>query len=122
MQKRLIQVCAVFLLIAVPIPSTAQEDVHGVTQQCLFHDINPTICDCATEALNQLLSVDALATYNDIGLLAIPLMENGADMGDAYDTAIAETAMRRGISHLVALQTNNAAGQAHRDAISSCTQ
>jgi hypothetical protein len=72
--------------------------------------------------LNQLLSADAFELYNEIGLLAIPLMENGANMGDAYDTAIAETATRRGIGNMAALQTNNSAGQAHRDAISSCTQ
>lgn len=121
MSKRLIQVCAVFSLYAVPVSSTAQEDAHGVTQQCLFLGTNATICDCATEALSQQLPTDAFAVYNDIGLLAIPLIENGTDMGDAYDSAIAETAIRLGIGYLVALQTSNAAGRAHRDAISSCT-
>lgn len=122
MSKRLIQVCAVFSLYAVPVSSIAQDNAHGVTQQCLFYGTNPSICDCATDTLSQQLPTDTFAIYNDIGLLAIPLIENGADMGDAYDSAIAETAIRRGIGYLVAMQTNNAAGQAHRDAISSCTE
>lgn len=120
MPKPVIQLCAAFLIYIVPVSSTAQEDDDGVTLQCLFHGINPTVCECATDALSQKLAVDVFAFYNDIGRLAIPLMENGADMGDAYDTALAETATRRRMANLVALQTNNAAGRAHRDAITHC--
>lgn len=120
MRKPLIQFFAAFLLYAAPVSSTAKEGADGVTLQCLFHGLNPTICDCATDALSLKLSADVFAIYNDIGLIAIPLMENGADMGDAYDTAIAEIANSRGVSNLVALQMNNAAGQAHRDAVSIC--
>ena len=58
--------------------------------------------------------------YNAVSVLYLDGKANGQEMGDAWDAAIETVAMQSEMDQTELLERMNAAGKAHKEAISAC--
>ena len=77
-------------------------------------------CACATEALADEIGGGDADLYHAVGTRYLENKAAGQSVGDAWDAAIAETAVEAGLGHTALLTRMNAAGKAHRGAMKRC--
>ena len=79
------------------------------------------ICTCAASQLKSEVGEDDYSLYEAIGAAYIANQAKGMGMGDAWDAAVKVEASKRGSSSTKILSKTNSIGNAHRKAITSCT-
>ena len=77
-------------------------------------------CTCATNELKEDIGEEDAELYNAVSVLYLDGKANGQEMGDAWDAAIETVAMQSEMDQTELLERMNAAGKAHKEAITAC--
>jgi hypothetical protein len=96
----------------------------GIAEICAADDGtmggDPDTCGCALTALRETVGPAAFDVYAGVSATFLAGRAEGLGFVEAWDAGVAAEAEKRGVSTTEILETTNAAGRAHRDALETC--